>query len=171
MSWNLNLLKIIPLITLNIGFLISTNVAEAASSSSDKSSISHEKLTENSHGGTHQQKSPISRLILSKKAQKIEFFTVLGLIGASVLVPEVLAKSKRKSQKNKSLNSDLDQSSPQTSEVSQVTQNNIEPDISYLKSILENTKQLDFSTDNLINLDDHKKNGLNNKNKSDQKAV
>ena len=171
MTWNLNLLKIIPLITLNIGFLISPNVAEAASSTSHKSSVPHETLTESTHGGAHAQNPTISRLLLSEKAQKIEFFTVLGLIGASVLVPEVVSKSKRKSQKNQSLKSDVAQSSPQTPEVSEVKENNTEPDISYLQSILENTKQLDFGTDNLINLDDHKKNGLKNKNQSDQKAV
>lgn len=86
---------IIPLITIMAGVLLSTNVAEAANSSTIN------KLETVNHPGesqTHHADSKTSNHLLSQKAQKIEFFSLLGLIGFSLLIPELFYKSKKHKQ-------------------------------------------------------------------------
>lgn len=85
MNWNLSLLKVLPLLTLTTGLLIPTNIAEAASSSPKESAI----VNNDSHGGGHKIPVKVSQILLSKKAQKIEFFGLLGIIGVSVIIPEI----------------------------------------------------------------------------------
>ena len=156
MNWKLSVLKVIPLLTLTTGLLIPTNIAEAASSAPKESATTHT----DSHAGGHKKAATVSQILLSKKAQKVEFFGLLGIIGASLVVPELFKKSKKNNQSQNSSNQS-------NSQVTAKNQN--EPDISYLEEILKDTKQIDLTSNNLVKLEDHKKNGVNNENIHNQK--
>ncbi|MDJ0651117.1 MAG: hypothetical protein QNJ60_20680 [Xenococcaceae cyanobacterium MO_188.B19] len=164
MNWNLSLFKILSLLTLTGGLLIPTNIAEAASSSPKESYTKTDVSEKASDHGGHEKPVKISQILLSKKAQKIEFFSLLGLIGASLVIPEMLGKSSKKSQKNsQSLHSNKEENLQQT------PKNQNEPDISYLQEILKDTKKIEFPSNNLVKLEDHKKNALKNEHNQNQK--
>ncbi len=128
MNWNLSLFKILSLLTLTSGLLIPTNIAEAASSS-PKDSYTKTEVTEKApdHGG-YEKPVKVSQILLSEKARKIEFFSLLGIIGASLCIPEMLRKSSKKFQKNSQF---IDSSNQEN--LQQPPNNQNEPDISYLQ--------------------------------------
>lgn len=159
MNGKLSLLKVLPLVALTTGLLMPTNIAEAAGSNSKESYTKTEITEKAGQSDAHQKPVKITKILLSKKAQKIEFFGLLGLIGVSLLIPELAAKSSKKVQKNS-------QSSNSNSQDNlQLTSNNQnKPDISYLEEILKHTKTIDFTSNNLVKLEDHKKNSSKSEN-------
>ncbi len=178
MNSKLKLLKLIALITLASGFLVPTKVADAASSETAKSAEKQEILKEVPHEEGHKSAKNISQVFLSPKAKKIEFFGVLGIIGCSLFFPELFKRSAKKTSEdsqplestdNKELELEHTQIIQEETVKSVVKEESVEPDISYLEEILKNTKPMNFLPDNLVKLEDHKKNGFKSNDQLDRK--
>lgn len=164
MNCNLSLLKLLLPFTLATGVLMPLNIAEAAGYSS-KESYTTTEIQEESHQADADKKPvKITKILLSQKAQKIEFFGLLGIIGASLFIPELLGKSSKKSRRN---GKSVDATKPVNLDQAAINEN--EPDISYLEEILKDTKKIDFVSNNLVKIEDHKKNGLNTDNHHNKK--
>ncbi|MDJ0681744.1 MAG: hypothetical protein QNJ18_18020 [Xenococcaceae cyanobacterium MO_167.B52] len=90
------------------GVLLPINMAQAASSASTNKP---EKVNYVDQSQDYQSLDNSYGNLLSKKAQKIEFFALLGLITASLLIPELFYKSKNpnhnKHQNHQPLKSNL----------------------------------------------------------------
>ncbi|VEP16084.1 exported hypothetical protein [Hyella patelloides LEGE 07179] len=100
MNGNLTLFKIISSLILLIGLLAPVKAAQAASSdasaketSNKQETLKDEKVTED-----HGQAVVTTKKLLSKKAQEIEFYSFLGIIGCSILIPEFLHNNKKNRQ-------------------------------------------------------------------------
>jgi hypothetical protein len=96
MNLGLTFLRIIPLITLMTGVLLPTNIAKAASDvPTNKASLKQEIVEDHKQTGEHRQTEEdhqiagIPQLLLSKKAQTIEFSIFLSTILLSIFVPEL----------------------------------------------------------------------------------
>ena len=109
MKFNLTLLKIISLATLTMGVLAPTKIAEAASAPTTNKAAEkletvkgQESTGANPGAGEHSGSNPgIPKFLRSQKAMQIEFITCLSLIGASIIIPELLYKPQKNSQSTK----------------------------------------------------------------------
>ncbi len=77
------------------GVLLPINIAQAASSASTNKP---EMVKDASQSKEYQNFDDNHPSLLSKKAQEIEFFALLGLLTASLLIPELFYKSKNPNQ-------------------------------------------------------------------------
>ena len=109
---------IIPVITIMTGVLLPINMAQAANSVPTNKP---EKVNYADQSQDYQNLDNSYGNLLSKKAQKIEFFALLGLITASLLIPELFYKSKNpnhnKHQNHQPLKSNLKGNSGNTKEL------------------------------------------------------
>lgn len=106
MNGNLTLFKIVSSLLLMIGLLAPVKAAQSASSdtsSAHETSNKQETLKDEKVTKDHGQAGVTTQKLLSKKAQQIEFYSFLGIIGCSILIPEFLhnaKKDRQKAQKN-----------------------------------------------------------------------
>ena len=174
MQLNLNLLKIISLLTLTIGLLAPAKIAEAGGSASESTEKIETLKGQDSaaepygagelyaaaekHGAEHGGKSSvIPKVFLSKKAIRIEFITFLSLIGLSIIFPEFLYKPGKKRQSTES--SENNQNKPEQSK-----------DID-LNTLASNLNYDDLKKLSLINNNSYENDELDDQNESDHKAA
>ncbi len=137
------LLKLLPLTTFLILLFPAPNIARAANSESIKQTAATQQLlTENSSGKTYLAAAPkadkgaaepttLKKIVLSKKAQNIEFILFGCLIGLGVLAPEIFFKGK----KNQGVSNSQDHQDTQNQELK--SGKTVEPDLEFLKVISE----------------------------------
>ena len=182
MNLNLTLFKTVPLVTLIIVLLSPTNIAKAASSAlTNKASTKQETLKGEEHAEEHHGASGIPQLLLSKKAQKIEFFTLLSLIGASIVIPELLHKPKPKLKNNLKNNSQSlksrEEPKNQRTEINKHNQDIsslkviIEREIPSFNVITEHMKRLNSGSENSEKFNDQEKIELESQSEKKQKAA
>ena len=116
MNLKLNLLKIAPVVTtIALGVFAPIEMVNAASGSDDtyvakatqqevvkKSTAAtggHEQSTTATDSHGQSTAAAIPEMLTSKKAQEIEFFSFLSIIGLSVVVPELFYSPKKEAQK------------------------------------------------------------------------
>lgn len=116
MNLKLNLLKIAPVVTtIAVGVFAPIEMVNAASGSDDNyvAKATQQEVVKKStaatggHGqstaatGSHGQSTAatIPEMLTSKKAQEIEFFSFLSIIGLSVVVPELFYRPQKEAQK------------------------------------------------------------------------
>lgn len=116
MNLKLNLLKIAPVVTtIAVGVFAPIEMVNAASGSDDtygakatqqevvkKSTAAtggHEQSTTATDGHGKSTATTIPEMLTSKKAQEIEFFSFLSIIGLSVVVPEIFYRPQKEAQK------------------------------------------------------------------------
>ena len=116
MNLKLNLLKIAPVVTtIAVGVFAPIEMVNAASGSDDtygakatqqevvkKSTAAtggHEQSTTTTDSHGQSTAAAIPEMLTSKKAQEIEFFSFLSIIGLSVVVPELFYSPKKEAQK------------------------------------------------------------------------
>jgi hypothetical protein len=167
MNLSLTLLKIIPLITLLTGLLLPAKMTKAASSeptekASGKQEIVNGKEKGKEETGEHHTAAVIPQILLSKKAQQIEFFVFLSLIGCSIVAPELFYKPKKNSQSLKS---------SETEEKQQAKISEIEPELTSLKVIPENNKRLNLVSDNSEEFKNQEKIELESQSEQERKAA
>ncbi len=86
---------VISVIAIMTGVLLPINIAQAASSAPTNKP---ETVKDVGASKVYQNLDDNHISLLSKKAQEIEFFALLGLITASLLIPELFYKSKNPNQ-------------------------------------------------------------------------
>lgn len=99
-----SMLQQILLTTMITGALLSPNIAEAASSTPVETAPAKSFAEGEPQSGEIDEKDSFVSLITSKKAQKIEFATILGIIGLGIVVPEIFSKSNSKMQEDSQQN-------------------------------------------------------------------
>ncbi|MDJ0571392.1 MAG: hypothetical protein QNJ53_20400 [Pleurocapsa sp. MO_192.B19] len=155
MKPNSTLLKAIPLMILMAGLVKPVKIAQAAGSDSshdapdEKKAVNSGELTEE-----HKEANGIVALLTSKKAKQIEFFAFLGTLGCSIIVPELLYKSKESNQSLESSEHDQDLQDTPT-----------------LKVVTENTKGLNLVSDNSEQLNVQETVEFEDQGDQDQKAA
>ncbi|NJO96774.1 MAG: hypothetical protein HC764_12705 [Pleurocapsa sp. CRU_1_2] len=116
MNLKLDLLKIAPVVTtIAVGVFAPIEMVNAASgsdhtyvakatqqevvkkSTAATSDHGHSTAATSDHG--HSTTATIPEILTSKKAQEIEFFSFLSIIGLSVVVPEIFYHPKKEAQK------------------------------------------------------------------------
>lgn len=109
MKLKLDLLKIVPLVTAATGIIVPIEMANAAGSPTaikNAHPIEQKAATPATPGNSHSQAatpathgtSSVPEMLLSPKAQQIEFFAFLGAIGLTIVVPELLYRPKKIAQ-------------------------------------------------------------------------
>jgi hypothetical protein len=115
MNLKLNLLKVTPVVTtIAVGVFAPIEMVNAASGSdhtyvagtaqqevvkkSTTAAGSHGKST-TATGGHGHSTANMSEILTSPKAQQIEFFSFLSVIGLSLIVPEIFYRPKKEAQK------------------------------------------------------------------------
>ncbi len=144
-----------------IGLLPSTNnVAKAAGSSPSKDTSGKESAAADKHSGS----SYYNQVVLSDRAHKIEFFIGLGLIGISLVTPELFYKPNSKIKSKVKSSSDSN-TSKQTIELAKKPNNHkkqkvgTELDIPSLNVIAKNTNGANGLDSFLDSLEKPSKNG------------
>lgn len=116
MNLKLDLLKIAPVVTtIAVGVFAPIEMVNAASGSdhtyvakatqqevvkkSTAATSDHGHSTAATSGHGHSTTATIPEILTSKKAQEIEFFSFLSIIGLSVVVPEIFYHPKKEAQK------------------------------------------------------------------------
>ena len=106
MNLKLNLLKIAPVVTtIAVGVFAPIEMVNAASGSDDNyvAKATQQEVVKKSTAatGSHGQSTAatIPEMLASKKAQEIEFFSFLSIIGLSVVVPELFYRPQKEAQK------------------------------------------------------------------------
>lgn len=106
MNLKLDLLKIAPLVTtIAVGVSVPIEMVNAASGSDHTygAETTQQEVVKKSTAATgdHGQSTAatIPEMLTSKKAQEIEFFSFLSIIGLSVIVPEIFYRPQKEAQK------------------------------------------------------------------------
>lgn len=105
MNLKLNLLKIAPVVTtIAVGVFAPIEMVNAASGSdhtyaaktTQQEVVKKSNVATGSHG---KSTANMSEMLTSPKAQQIEFFSFLSVIGLSLIVPEIFYRPKKEAQK------------------------------------------------------------------------
>ncbi|MDJ0682380.1 MAG: hypothetical protein QNJ18_21275 [Xenococcaceae cyanobacterium MO_167.B52] len=143
MNHKFYLLKLLPIATFLTLLLPTPKIVRAANLESIKQTAATQQLlTEEISAPTYIAAAPkadkgagkpatLKKIVLSKKAQNIEFILFASVIGLGVIAPEFFFKSKKK----RGVSNSQDHQDTQTQELK--SEKTVEPDLEFLKVISE----------------------------------